>query len=179
MAAKWLAKIFGANLGDTVSKVTDAAAKFAEGHLGKKELHLQLETIIHKEFMKRASLAETELDLKTQVMVAELQQEDLYTKRTRPKIARTGLWIIVFNYCVIPSIQLLVSFSSEYEINIEPFALPGYFWAAWGSIVAVYGVGKSLENFGINNQITQLMTGGKKKSKLPSINRMMDAADEA
>ena len=178
MAAAWLTKLFGAGLGETVSKVTDAAANFAAGHLGKKELRLELEKIIHLEFMKKADLASNELDLKTQVMVAELQQEDLYTKRTRPKIARVGLWVIVFNYCAIPTLQLVVSFFSDYEVDIQPFALPGFFWAAWGGIVAVYGVGKSLENFGMNNQITQLMTGNKKKDKIPSINRMMDAAED-
>ena len=66
------------------------------------------------------------------MLVAELSQGDLYTKRARPSVVYFGLVLIL--------IQALLLYLGK-----EPLPIPDVFWMGWSAIVASYGVGRSFE----------------------------------
>ena len=90
-----------------------------------------------------------ELDTRAQVIKTELTQGDNYTKRARPTIIYAGLLFILIVYVLVPVF-------SEARLTIE---LPDEFWWAWGTVVGVYGVGRSFEKAGATSRITSMITG--------------------
>ena len=76
------------------------------------------------------------VDGKTKVMLAELNQDDLYTKRARPTIVYVGLGIAVFNSIMMWVATLL-------DKGLPGLEVMGAFWAAWGSAVGIYGYQRS------------------------------------
>ena len=104
--------------------------------------------------------ARMELEAKQNIMVAELQQGDNYTKRARPTTVYFGLVVIFYNYCVIPTIGLIQGYT------LPPFELPTEFWAAWGGIVATWSIGRTAEKRGKMNRLTGAITGTENKGSL-------------
>lgn len=104
----------------------------------------------HEFLMADYREAEGEIHAKRDIIVAELQQSDNFTKRARPAVVYTGLGAMVFNYCFIPFFKFVIGViaqlgGSTITITPEPFALPPEFWWAWGGVLSVYVVGRSVE----------------------------------
>jgi len=110
-----------------------------------------------------AKLDETyqkELEAKRDIIVAELGQEDLYTKRGRPTILYGGLVFIGINYVLAPLIGRLMGFlRSLGEVTpaqalalselSKPLAdLPPEFWWAWGGVAGIYVLARSTDKAG-------------------------------
>lgn len=93
---------------------------------------------------------------KSEVIKAELEQNDLFTKRARPMVVYAGLVFIFLNYVLFPAIALLHSNQA-----IAPLELPEDFWWAWGGIVATWSIGRSFEKTGASNRVTRMITGSK------------------
>jgi len=90
------------------------------------------------------------------VTVAELQQEDKFTKRARPSVVYFGLVFIFINH-VLPNI-----FSAcGVDVEMQEVELPKAFWYAWTGICSVWAVGRSFEKTGSANKIVKMITGGK------------------
>lgn len=107
-------------------------------------------------------------DAQRDVIVAELNQGDKFTKRARPMIVYIGLFAIVFNYILLPFInrivewyQLLHGSNLEAFGNITPIIMPPEFWYAWTGVCSVYAVGRSMEKRGAHNAIVGYITGNK------------------
>ena len=113
----------------------------------------ELEVIVQKRDSEIEQTIRAELDAKTKIIEAELNQGDNFTKRARPTTVYFGLVVIFYNYCVIPTIQMIKG------ISLSPFELPTEFWVAWGGIVATWSVGRSAEKRGTRNKVTSLITG--------------------
>lgn len=113
---------------------------------------------------------------KGQIIVAEMQQGDNFTKRARPMVVYAGLVMIAINYVAFPFLGRLVALSAILFTDagiipatitpvLEPLPLPIEFWTAWGGVVSIWVLGRSAEkrgsggNFG---KIASLITGGKK-----------------
>jgi len=87
------------------------------------------------------------------VMIAELAQEDSFVKRARPMITYTGLFVIVFNYVVVPFLNRILEWIAIWKdltnhaalLALQPVELPEMFWIAWGGVVAVYSAGRTWE----------------------------------
>jgi hypothetical protein len=121
-----------------------------------------------------AKLDETyqkELEAKRDIIVAELNQEDLYTKRGRPTILYGGLVFIGINYVLAPLIGRLMGFlRSLGEVTpaqalalselSKPLAdLPPEFWWAWGGVAGIYVLARSTDKAG---SISDLLGAAKK-----------------
>lgn len=117
------------------------------------------------------------LEAKKDIIVAELQQGDLYTKRARPSIVYVGLIVIVFVHVLYPvlfNLAMLVfillnkldALTPEMLKHINALGqidLPAAFWATWGSVCGIYGIGRSAEKWGSSNKLVQFITGNKFK----------------
>jgi len=111
---------------------------------------------------------------KSSIMVEELKQQDKFTKRARPTVVYGGLGMIALNYVFFPMIGRVVGyFQDPTQLEqimplIQPLALPGEFWAAWGGVVGTWVLGRSAEKIkGVDHlsnigKLTSLVTGNKK-----------------
>jgi len=144
-------------LGEGVGKVFDGIGgiigKFVTDPTKKMEAQLELARLqAESEKILEQSL-QAEMNAKKEIMVAELNQGDKYTKRMRPSLGYFGMAVIFFNYCVVPMIKYLKG------VGPEPFALPDMFWVSWGGMMATYSIGRTMEKRGISNGFTKTITG--------------------
>jgi len=115
---------------------------------------------------------------KRDIIVAELQQSDLFTKRARPSVIYSGLIFIALNYfifpfiidmfqcCLILGIGNITADQVKQLSELGKFQLPNQFWVAWTSICSVYAWGRSQEKKGksdneIINKVVSAITGNK------------------
>ena len=110
---------------------------------------MQLEVEVEK-----AIAAETQA--KSQVMVAELQQGDNYTKRARPTVVYAGLGIAFVNNLALPWVA---HFTGHVVPDIQ---MPTEFWLGWSGIVATWVIGRSAERRGVQNKFIAAVTGNGK-----------------
>lgn len=100
------------------------------------------------------------------IMVAELQQGDAYTKRARPTLVYYGLYFIAANYVLFPMIVrgsgIMAAFfhgaiSPEQMAAIadasQPLQLPEEFWWAWGSAISVWSLGRDAVRSGVSGKV--------------------------
>jgi len=90
------------------------------------------------------------------IIVAELQQGDSYTKRARPTIVYAGLAAIFLVHVIAP---ILSAFGSN---TVPSITLPEEFWYTWGGICGVWMVGRSAERIGLRSRVVDLVTGAKR-----------------
>ena len=95
------------------------------------------------------------LDTQKQVMVAELAQQDTYTKRARPTIVYCGL---VFIFLVHVALPLFAFFSGK---PVPALTLPEEFWWAWTGVSGLWILGRSFEKQGSTGKLIQAITGSK------------------
>lgn len=148
-----ISKITGASAGEFIKTVGAVADKFITTQDEKLKFLTEFEAILQKRDSEIEQTVRKEIDAKMQVVVAEINQGDNYTKRARPTIVYFGLFATFFNYMLIPLMQLI------FGIEVKPFDLPAEFWMAWGGVTGVYAVGRSMEKNGVVNRGTSLMTG--------------------
>lgn len=135
----WLKGLFSGGIQSTVSAIADLSEK----HLGKKELKLEIERMLHVRDMALMENLNAELGAKERILVAELQQGDSYTKRARPTVIYVGLIAMILQ-----------------GLNAVAFTLPTEFWYAWSALVGTYAIGRSAEKVKANgNGLTRLITG--------------------
>jgi hypothetical protein len=89
------------------------------------------------------------------IIVAEMQQGDKFTKRARPMVVYSGLLFIFLVHVAFP---IYAFFTGD---PVPEISLPHEFWWAWTGVVAVWMTGRSMEKFGLENKATKLITGGK------------------
>ncbi len=83
---------------------------------------------------------ETEVaESKKEIMVAELKQDDKYTKRARPTVLYAGLLILLINNVLLPWMSYFNG------MHIPVINLPSEFWLAWGGVAGVYAFGRTKE----------------------------------
>lgn len=87
------------------------------------------------------------------IMVAELQQGDNYTKRARPSIVYVGVAVILFNYVLVPFIGQITHWILELGgspkaatfADVALIQMPEMFWYVWGGACGIYSLGRTLE----------------------------------
>lgn len=84
------------------------------------------------------------------VIVAEMQSGDAYTRRARPTIVYVGLALIVYNYAVRPSLLP----------QAPPVDFPDAFWWAWTGVVGIWVGARSWERRGAQGKSVGWITGG-------------------
>ena len=147
----FLEKLFGGGLFSTVGKVIDDLHTSDEE---KAQAKLELQRVLLERQEQADKMLRAELDAQREITVAELRQDDEYTKRARPTIVYTGLVIMAVNYAVAPWLARLAG------TDLPPVEFPEAFWIAWGGVVGVYAIGRTAEKRGTANRLTRLITGG-------------------
>jgi len=84
------------------------------------------------------------IDKKAEIMVAELKQDDKYTKRARPTIIYMGLIVLVVNNVLLPWISHFIGSAPP------AIAIPAEFWYAWAGVTGVYAFGRTKEKLNGN-----------------------------
>jgi len=87
------------------------------------------------------------------IIVAELNQGDNYTKRARPTIIYAGLVFIGLVHVVFPILKGLL------QINTPELTLPSQFWWSWSGVSGIYALGRSAEKRGVKNKLVGMITG--------------------
>jgi hypothetical protein len=149
-----LKKLFSKGITDVVDSVSNVVDRFTLSKEEKQEFKLEMQS---RMMQLESQLEETyrkELDARQEIIKAELAQGDKYTKRARPTIVYSGLAFIFLVYVIVPVVAYISGANKMPDIQ-----LPGEFWWAWGTVVGVYGVGRSAEKMGITNKFTNYMTG--------------------
>ena len=149
----FISKILGGSLGEVVSSVGNTVRKFVTTDTDRMQMQVELELILQKRDSEIERTIQSELNAKEKIIVAELQQGDTFTKRARPTTVYFGLVVIFYNYCLIPTIQIVKG------VPLQQFILPTEFWCAWGGIVATWSIGRSSEKRGTRNKVTSFITG--------------------
>ncbi len=94
------------------------------------------------------------LSAQRDIVVAELNQSDNYTKRARPSIVYMGLAFIGLVHVVLPMAAWVVLVGTGRPLTEMPaVALPGEFWAAWGGVCSVWVIGRTLEKKGSGGMV--------------------------
>ena len=94
-----------------------------------------------------------EMNAKKDVIVAEMQQGDKYTKRARPTLVYAGLGIVIINHMILPWI-------AHFTGNVIPvIAMPTEFWIAWRGVTGSWVIGRSAEKRGMQNKLVSVLTG--------------------
>jgi hypothetical protein len=149
----WLGDIFSGGASGIINGLTDSIDKFVTTGDEKNAFKLEVERVVNTRMAMAAQAADTEMEAKERVLVAELNQSDNYTKRARPSVVYMGLIFIGFNYCLMPLMQQFAG------ITVAPFELPSEFWYGWSGIVATWSLGRTAEKIGIKNKATETITG--------------------
>ena len=138
----FLEKIFSGGAGSIVKEVGDLADKFITTSEEKQAFRVKVEEVLNARFAKAEETAQTEINAKRDIIVAELTQGDNYTKRARPTIIYVGLFMALFNYTIAPFISAMVS-------KVIPLlTIPAEFWTIWGGVCGLYVWKRSQEKTG-------------------------------
>lgn len=112
------------------------------------------------------------------IIVSEMAQGDLYTKRARPTVVYAGLAFIMIVNVLIPSIIKVIliiniTTSDPGELStlksvvaeltgLTSLQLPTEFWWAWSSVVGIWAIGRTAEKRGVANRLVEMITGNRK-----------------
>lgn len=149
-----LSKLLGGGVSEIVDSVSNVVDKFTLSKEEKQEFKLEMQSRLMQMEQELEQTYRTEIESRSEIIKAEMAQGDKYTKRARPTIIYTGLGFIFIVHVLIPSIAYIVGADTMPDLK-----LPTEFWWAWGTVVSVYGAGRSAEKMGIINSVTNLATG--------------------
>ena len=137
--ANLITKILGGSAGQVIDSIAGAADRFITTDAERNAFRLEAEKLLQVRDSEIEQTLRAELGAQERILVAELQQDDKFTKRARPAVVYVGLGVIVCNFCVAPIMA--------WALGEAPpaFNLPDEFWYAWGGILGVYSFGRSME----------------------------------
>ena len=129
--------------------------KKEEGKISEIEANQQLAEIQSKLQSEVQAAVVKELEAKERIIVAELQQGDLFTKRARPTIVYAGLL-----FAVVDAIFKAVAvFGGVPEgIEVPTSFMPAQFWLAWGGVCSIYVVGRTAEKRQSTNKVMKAVS---------------------
>ena len=87
-----------------------------------------------------------------EIIVAEMQQQDVWTKRARPSIVYAGLLFIFLVHVAFPMITFWGT------LKVPELILPEAFWWSWTGVCGAWVVGRSFEKNGTQGKIVDLLT---------------------
>ena len=149
-----LGGIFSSTIGKIIGEVKGVVDEFHTSGEEKAEFNLRMEDILTTRLSEAESTLRTEINAKSAIMVAEMNQEDKYTKRARPTIVYSGLVLIFLDFAV-----RVIAFLFMPDLPTPSGFVEVAFLATWGSVCGVYTIGRSAEKRGVNNQAVSAITG--------------------
>lgn len=149
-------KLFSGGISELVDSVSGVIDNFTLSKEEKQEFKLEMQNKLVQLEMEAEESYRAELQARSEIIKAEMAQGDLYTKRARPTIVYIGLVFIFIVHVLIP----VIAYFSNGNLNeLSKLTLPDEFWWAWGTVVSVYGVGRTAEKMGVRNKLTNIATG--------------------
>ena len=152
----WISDVFSGGASGLIDGVGNVVDRFVTTGDEKNAMKLELEKVVTTRMAMLYEQTNVEMSAKSQIIQAELNQGDNFTKRMRPSLGYFGMLAIAFNHCLVPLLSNWMP-----ELNVEAFELPTEFWLAWGGMMATYSIGRSQEKKGQANKITSIITGTK------------------
>lgn len=119
----------------------------------------KMEVALTEAFEKREASV---LDAQKGIIVAEMQQSDLFTKRARPSIVYFGLIAIGLVHVLLPMLAwIILMWTGQPLDNMPDIELPSQFWMTWGGVCSIWIIGRSAEKRGITGKAVSMITGCK------------------
>ena len=119
---------------------------------------LEVQRLINEREKQIHDTYKHEINASKEIIVAELQQSDNFTKRARPTVIYAGLLFILLEMFGV-RIGILNYFNMSPELIDSSTAIFNSFLYMWGAIAGAYALGRSVEKRGISNTVTKLATG--------------------
>lgn len=151
-----ISKLLSGGVTDIVNSIGDIIDKFTLSKEEKLDFKLEVQSRLMQMDKELEETYQAELESRQEIIKAEMAQSDTYTKRARPTIIYGGLIFILIIHVVLPAVAYLAGTTPD---KMPTLTLPTEFWWAWGTVVSIYGAGRSAEKLGIINKMTNLATG--------------------
>ena len=173
-----LLKFFSSSSGGIIDSIADSIDRFVTTDEEKTKLRMELQKLeveqqrnsfefqqqMQELIQKRESEIEqtirSELEAKSEIMLAELRQDDKYTKRARPTVVYVGLVFILLEIFGLRHIILSKLCADNFEDIIKSSdSIFKTFLITWSGVIGVYSIGRSAEKRGLRGKLTSLATG--------------------
>ena len=123
---------------------------------------VQMEQLTQQREREIEETIRKELDVKQNIFLAELNQDDKYTKRARPTVVYLGLAFILLELLGLRHI-ILAKVGVDTSMIDNSDQIFKMFLGVWGSVLGVYSLGRSAEKRGTRNSWTSFIIGKKKQ----------------
>lgn len=131
---------------------------------------LEMERLTQQRESEIEETIRAELNAKKEVMLAELNQGDKYTKRARPTVVYVGLIFILLE--VLGLRPLIINYIAGENLEYSKILLDSSsavfntFLLAWGGVLGVYSIGRSVEKRGTRKSWVSTITGNPKETSV-------------
>lgn len=173
-----LIKIFSGSSGSIIDSISNSIDRFVTTDEEKKKLQMELQRILIEqqfnqfEFQKQMEeltqkreeeiekSIRSEVESRANIILAEMKQDDKYTKRARPTVIYIGLFFIFLEIFGVRYLILdkLFDFNFNNILESSNTIFDTFLWA-WGGVLSVYVAGRSAEKRGVKNKIISSITG--------------------
>ena len=161
----WFSKLFTGSIIDIGRGISEIADNYIQTADEKAAFQLRMEELLQQQGSELEQTIRAELDAKQNIMVAELQSGDSYTRRARPTLVYFGMFVIFLNYVLFP--KLGAFFTNIPSYGLQPIDMPAEFWWAWGGAVSIWSIGRTMERRGSQQELVKIVTG--KDKRQPSL----------
>jgi hypothetical protein len=127
-----------------------------------REFIATMETLTQQREKEIEETIRKELEVKQNILMAELNQDDKFTKRARPTVVYVGLAFILLELLGLRHI-IMHHIGIDKEMVENSDQVLKMFLGVWGGVLGVYSIGRSVEKRGTRNSWTSLITGNKDK----------------
>jgi len=121
---------------------------------------LEVERLISEREKQIHETYRSEINASKDVIIAELKQSDLFTKRARPTVVYAGLIFVLLEIFGLRIAVLNFNHASPEIIKSSTEILNAFLYM-WGAVAGAYALGRTAEKRGISNMITTMATGNK------------------
>jgi hypothetical protein len=132
---------------------------------------LEVERLTQKREAEIEQTIRKELNAKKEILLAELNQGDKYTKRARPTVVYVGLVFILLEVAGLRHLILEAVADNGEQLKTllasSDKIFNTFLWA-WGGVLGVYSIGRSAEKRGTRNAWISSITGNKKQKSDPA-----------
>ena len=147
-------------------KLKQELLKLEEQRLqNERQFRVEIEKLTQEREAEIEKTIRAELDTTKEILVAELNQGDNYTKRARPTVIYAGLVFILLELFGIRQFIINQIDPTLIASSNEIFKI---FLLAWSGVVGVYTIGRSAEKRGLRTAWTSSITGSADTQSLVS-----------
>jgi len=147
-----------------VQTADEKTAARAAAEAAKREYELQIGAVVAEYEKGVEETVRSEIAARRDVMLAEIQQGDNFTKRARPTVIYSGLVVIVLGeilglrYIVLQHLVGGTEAVFQQILDASNQILSDFLWV-WAGVVGVYTIGRSAEKRGAMSKWVSRITG--------------------